>query len=187
MPSEVTRLLQDWRNGDKAALTQLTPIVYSELRRLADSYLRRDRGGHTLQPTALVHEAYLKLVDHAKPDWRSRTHFFAFAAKVMRNLLVDHARAHRAAKRGGGAQKAPLLEALSFSEERSAELVALDDSLNELAKFDERKARIIELRYFGGLTEEETGQMLGISAVTVRRDTRAAELWLYREMRRPAH
>jgi RNA polymerase sigma-70 factor, ECF subfamily len=180
----MTQLLQDWSRGDKAALDALSPIVYNELRRLADSYLRRDRQGHTLQPTALVHEAYLKLVDQQTPDWHSRTHFFAFAAKVMRNILVDHARAHRAAKRGGGAAKVPLLEAVSFSEERSAELVALDDALNALADFDERKCKIIELRYFGGLTEEETAKALGISAVTVRRDTRAAEMWLYREMKR---
>jgi RNA polymerase sigma-70 factor, ECF subfamily len=183
MPSEVTRLLQDWSRGDRHAFEQLTPIVYSELRRLADCYLRRDRSGHTLQPTALVHEAYLKLIDQNQPDWRSKTHFFAFAAKVMRNLLVDHARAHRAAKRGGGAVKVPLLEALSFSVERSEDLVALDEALNRLAEFDDRKARIIEFRYFGGLTEEETAQILGISAVTVRRDTRAAELWLYRDMK----
>lgn len=186
MPSshEVTRMLQNWRAGDAAALDELLPLVYDELRRLADGYLRRERDGHTLQATALVHEAYLKLIDQQHLNWQNRAHFFGVAAQVMRHILVDHARAHRADKRGGGEAPLALDEAIAVSHERAADLIALDDALTGLAGIDPRKARIVELRCFGGLTEEETGEALGISVATVRRELRLAEAWLYREIRR---
>jgi RNA polymerase sigma factor (TIGR02999 family) len=177
----LTRLLLDWKNGNKEALDELTPVVYQELRRLANSYLRKERADHTLQPTALIHEAYLRLIDQNTPDFQSRAHFFGVAAQLMRQILVDHARAHRAAKRGHG-QKVELNEALAYSSEKSEELVALDDALRELEKFDERKCRVIELRFFGGLSIDEIGQVLGVSVATVGRELRMAQAWLYREM-----
>jgi RNA polymerase sigma-70 factor (ECF subfamily) len=177
----LTRLLLDWKNGNKAALDELTPVVYQELRRLANSYLRKERPDHTLQPTALIHEAYMRLIDQNTPDFQSRAHFFGVAAQLMRQILVDHARAHRAAKRGHG-QKVELNEALAYSSEKSEDLVALDDALKELEKFDERKCRVIELRFFGGLSIEEIGQALGISVATVGRELRMAQAWLYRAM-----
>jgi RNA polymerase sigma factor (TIGR02999 family) len=183
-PHEVTNLLLDWRNGDEAALARLTPLVYDELRRLAGGYLRRERAGHTLQATALVHEAYLRLIGQQHLDWQSRAHFFGVAAQVMRHVLVDHARSRRAAKRGGGEAHLPLDEAGDSADERAAELIALDDALRSLARFDERKSRVVELRYFGGLTEEETAEVLGVSPATVRRESRLAEAWLCREVRR---
>ena len=178
----ITELLLDLSRGNKAALDQLTPLVYQELRQLANSYLRRERSDHTLQPTALIHEAYLRLIDQSMPEWQSRAHFFGVAAQLMRQILVDHARGHKAAKRGGGGKKVTLDEAVIFSEERAADLVALDDALNELAKFDERKCRVIELRFFGGLSIEETAQALSISVATVGRELRLAEAWLHRQM-----
>jgi len=179
---EVTQLLIDWKQGNQAALDQLTPLVYQELRRLAQSYLRRERSDHTLQATALIHEAYVRLVDQGQPAWESRIHFFGIAAQLMRQILVDHARGHRAAKRGGGAPKLSLDEALVFSHEKSRALVDLDDALRELAGFDERKSRIVELRFFGGLSIEEIAESQNISVATVGRELRLANAWLLRAM-----
>lgn len=179
---QVTQLLVEWGNGSKAALDALTPIIYDELRKLARSYLSRERAGLTIQPTALVNEAYIRLVAQDLPDWESRSHFFGVAAQLMRQILVDHARKHRSQKRGGGAAKVPLNEAVSFAPDRGAGIVALDDALNELAKFDERKSKVIELRFFGGLSIEETAQALGISIATVGREQRMAEAWLHKAM-----
>jgi RNA polymerase sigma-70 factor, ECF subfamily len=178
---EVTQLLGEWANGDPQALERLTPLVYGELRQLAAGYLRKERRDHTLQPTALVHEAYLRLVDQRKPDWQSRAHFFGVAARLMRQILVDHARRRQMGKRAG--RGVPLEETVSFAPERSASLVALDDALSALEKLDARKCQAVELRYFGGLSMEETAQALDVSPVTVRRDLRMAETWLYHEMR----
>lgn len=179
---EITKLLHDWSQGDQDALAQLIPVVYRELRKLASSYLRAERAEHTLQPTALIHEAYLRLVAQEFPEWKNRAHFYGVAAQLMRQILVEHARARVALKRGGAGEKVSLDEIISLPQQRAAELVALDDALSSLASFDERKARVIELRFFGGLTEEETGQALNISVATVRRDLRLAEAWLRREM-----
>ena len=177
---EVTGLLAEWAKGNPQALEELTPLVYRELRQLAASYLRRERQGHTLQPTALVHEAYMRLVDQSNPTWQSRSHFYGVAARLMRQILVDHARRKHAGKRGG--QKVSLEEVVSFSQDRGHLLVALDTSLNALEKIDPRKCRAVELRYFGGLSMEEIAQALDVSAVTVRRDLRMAEAWLHNEM-----
>lgn len=175
------RLLPDWKNGINDG-GELAPVIYQELRRLASSYLRKERPGHTLQPTALIHEAYLRLVDQNTPQFQSRAHFLGVAAQLMRQILVDHARAQRAAKRGGDARKVPLEEALVYSYEKSGELVALDDALRDLAALDERKCRVIEMRFFGGLSVEEIGQALNISVATVGRELRLAQAWLYRAM-----
>jgi RNA polymerase sigma factor (TIGR02999 family) len=180
--NEVTQLLVAWANGTKEALDMLTPLVYSELHKLAASYLRRERDAATLQPTALVHEAYLRLVAQDLPDWRSRAHFYGVAAHLMRQILVDNARKHRSEKRGGGAPKAPLEEAISLAPEDPATVIALDDALHALAAVDERKCRVIELRFFGGLSIEETAQALEISVATVGREQRLAEAWLHREL-----
>jgi RNA polymerase sigma factor (TIGR02999 family) len=183
MPAEeVTRLLLEWKNGNQAAVDALTPIVYSELRRLAAGYMRDERSAATLQPTALVHEAYLRLVSQNMPDWESRSHFFGVAAQLMRQILVDHARKHKSQKRGGGAAKVPLEDALGFAPERSSSMIALDDALTELAKIDPRQAKVIELRFFGGFSTEEIAKVLDISVATVGRDQRLAEAWLHREM-----
>lgn len=181
---QVTQLLVDWKQGKKEALDLLTPLVYGELRKLALGYLARERHAATLQPTALVNEAYIRLVGQDLPDWESRAHFFGVAAHLMRQILVDHARKHRSQKRGSGAVKAPLEEALSFAPERGSEMVALDDALSALAVFDERKAKVIELRFFGGFSVEETSQALGISVATVGREQRMAEAWLHKELSR---
>jgi len=181
---EVTRLLLDWTNGNKAALDQLMPLVYDELRRLADSYLRREDREHTLQPTALVHEAYMRLVNQNLPNWQGRSHFFGVAARLMRQILVDHARSHLAAKRGGGLRKVAIEDSIAFSKERSADLLALDQALTALASVDPRKCQIVELRFFGGLNAEATAEAVGVSAVTVRRELRMAETWLHHEMER---
>jgi RNA polymerase sigma factor (TIGR02999 family) len=181
--NEITRLLRRWSQGDRDALDQLMPAVYEELHKLAGSYLRHERPGHTLQPTALINEAYMRLVKQDFPEWQSRRHFFGVAAQLMRQILVEHARARAAAKRDGG-QKLSLDEALIFSEEKAGELVALDDALTSLAGFDERKARIIELRFFGGLSLEETAEAMGISIATIGREMRLAQAWLHREMSR---
>jgi RNA polymerase sigma-70 factor, ECF subfamily len=178
---EVTLLLAEWARGNQDALNDLTPLVYSELRQLAASYLRKERQGHTLQPTALVHEAYLRLVDQTKSSWENRSHFYGVAARLMRQILVDHARRKQAGKRGG--LRVPLDEAVSFQHERSRDLVALDTGLNALEKIDPRKCKAVELRYFGGLSIDEIAQSLDVSPVTVRRDLRMAEAWLYQEMR----
>jgi len=176
----VTRLLVEWANGNKMALDDLTPLVYKELRQLAASHLRRERKSHTLQPTALVHEAYVRLVDQKNPDWQNRSHFYGVASRLMRQILVDHARKRQAGKRAG--RRVSLEEAVGFHQERSRDLLALDSSLTALEKFDPRKSKAMELRYFGGLSMEEIAQALDVSAVTVRRDLRLAEAWLNREM-----
>jgi RNA polymerase sigma-70 factor (ECF subfamily) len=179
---EVTSLLVKWGEGNPQALDELTPLVYKELRQLASSYLREERQGHTLQPTALVHEAYLRLVDQSKPSWQNRSHFFGVAARLMRQILVDHARLKHSHKRDGGKVKVSLEEAVSFQQESSRDLVALDSGLNALEKIDARKCKAVELRYFGGLSIEEIAQALDVSPVTVRRDLRMAEAWLHKEM-----
>jgi RNA polymerase sigma-70 factor, ECF subfamily len=181
-PNEITPLLLRWGRGEQAALDQLMPIVYEELRNLAHSYLSRERPDHTLQPTALINEAYLRLRNQDFPDWQSRKHFYGVAAQLMRQILVDYARARATNKRGSGAQKLTLDEALMFSDENAAELVALGEALVALEKFDERKVRIIELRYFGGLSLEETADALGVSVTTISQETRLARAWLRREM-----
>lgn len=180
---DVTLLLAQWAKGSQQALDELTPLVYEELRQLAASYLRKERQGHTLQPTALVHEAYLRLVDQSNPTWQNRSHFFGVAARLMRQILVDHARRKQAGKRAGSRVKVSLEEALSFQDERGRDLVALDSGLNALEKLDPRKCKAVELRYFGGLSMEEIAQALDVSPVTVRRDLRMAEAWLHHEMR----
>jgi RNA polymerase sigma-70 factor (ECF subfamily) len=179
---EVTLLLAKWGEGNPQALDELTPLVYKALRQLASSYLRKERQGHTLQPTALVHEAYLRLVDQSKPSWQNRSHFFGVAARLMRQILVDHARRKQAHKRAGSKAKVSLEDAVSFQHERSRGLVALDSGLNALEKLDPRKCKAVELRYFGGLSMEEIAQALDVSPVTVRRDLRMAEAWLHKEM-----
>jgi len=179
---EVTLLLAEWAKGNAEALEKLTPLVYRRLRELAASYLRKERQGHTLQPTALVHEAYLRLVDQTSPNWQSRAHFYGVAAGLMRQILVDHARQRQARKRTGSNVMVSLDQALSFQKERPADLIALDLSLNALEKIDARKCKAVVLRYFGGLSLEETAQALDISVITVRRDLKMAEAWLRREM-----
>jgi RNA polymerase sigma factor (TIGR02999 family) len=181
---DVTQILQEVSGGDKDAPARLMPLVYDELRRLADHYLRQERPDHTLQPTALVHEAYLKLIDQTRVDWQNRAHFFGVAAQLMRRILVDHARRHRASKRGGFQQKLTLDEAVDYSQPRDLDLVALDDALNALAQMDARQSQIVELRFFGGLTIEETAEALGVSPATVKVDWSMAKAWLRREIGR---
>jgi RNA polymerase sigma-70 factor, ECF subfamily len=181
-PQEVTQLLIDWHNGNQAALDKLMPLVYGELRRLSSHYLKRERPGHTLQTTDLVNEAYLRLANQKNVNWQGRAHFFAIAAQVMRHLLVDHARARHYAKRGGDARRITLDEKALVSQERGAELLALDEALTKLSAFDPRKSRIVELRYFGGLSVEEAAEVLGVSAITVKREWGKAKAWLYREL-----
>lgn len=180
--AEITRLLVRWKQGDQAAESELTPVLYRELHRLAERYLRDEHAARTLQPTALVNELYLGLVAKELPDWESRAHFFGIAAHRMRQILVEHARKRTTAKRGGDADKVPLDEMVCFAPSRSRELLALDDAITALAKVDARKAKVIELRYFAGLSVEETGEMLGISVATVGREQRFAEAFLRREM-----
>ena len=177
---DLTQLLVQCGNGNKQALDDLTPLVYKELRRLAASHLRKERNSHTLQPTALVHEAYLRLVDQKNPNWQNRSHFYGVASQLMRRILVDHARKRQADKRAG--QRVSLGDVVSFQPERSRELLALDASLSALEKIDPRKCKAVELRYFGGLSMDEIAQTLDVSAVTVRRDLRMAEAWLNHEM-----
>ncbi|MBI3684554.1 MAG: sigma-70 family RNA polymerase sigma factor [Acidobacteria bacterium] len=176
---KITRLLVEWKTGSKEALDLLMPLVYQELRKLADSYLKRERSDHTLQPTALIHEAYLRLADQRLPEWRNRAHFFGVAAQIMRQVLVDAARRHRAAKRGRGS-KTSLAESVLVSASRAPDLVALDDALLELEKLDPRKVRGIELKYFGGLTIQEAADALGVSEATISRDLRSGEAFLRR-------
>lgn len=183
-PEPVTELLLKWRSGDEACLQRLVPLMEGELRRIAHRYMRMERDGHTLQTTALVNEAYLRLIDQARVDWQNRAHFLGVAARLMRYILVDHARGLCRGKRGGGAHHLPLDEGLVFSNNKSHELVALDDALNELAKFDERKAKVIELRYFGGLSVEEAAEVLKVHPNTVIRDWGLAKKWLKRELSR---
>lgn len=176
----LTSLLRDWREGDQSALDKLTPLVYDELRRIAHRYVRRERDEHTLQTTALVNEAYLRLAGAKQINWENRAHFFAVTAQVMRHVMVDYARRRLYAKRGGQRQQVPLEEAAAMSEQRADALVSLDEALQDLAKLDSRKARVVELRYFGGLSLEETAEVLEISLMTVRRDWRAAKAWLFK-------
>jgi len=179
-PEEVTQLLVAWGNGNKAALERLMPLVYDELRRLAHHYMRREHPGHTLQTTALVNEAYFRLVDQKHVHWQNRAHFFAISAQLMRRILIDHARSHQFVKRGGGAHKVSLDEVAVVAQEQAADLLALDDALRSLAAIDERKGRIVELRFFGGLSAEETAEALKISPRTVMREWSMAKAWLYR-------
>jgi RNA polymerase sigma factor (TIGR02999 family) len=179
----LTGLLIEWRQGNLAALDELTPLVYDELRRIAHRYVQRERNGHTLGTTALVNEAYLRLAGQKKIEWQNRSHFFAVTAQVMRHILIDHARRRHYTKHGGELQRVSLAEAEFMSQERARELVQLDEALDELAQLDLRKSRVVELRYFGGLGLEETAEVLEISMMTVRRDWRAAKAWLYRRMK----
>lgn len=181
--SQVTQLLLDWSEGDRHALDRLMPLVVDELRRLAAAYLRREQAGHTLQPTALVNEVYLRLVDRRRVSWQNRAQFFGFAARTMRRILVDHARARRAAKRGGGAETLALDAALGVGDRAEVDLLALDDVLDRLAALDARQGRLVELRVFGGLTIAESAEALGVGEATVSRDWQSARAWLYRELR----
>lgn len=179
---DVTGLLIAWSDGEEAASGRLVDVVYAELRRLAKGYLRRERRDHSLPPTALVHEAYLKLVDQRQVRWHNRAHFFAIAAHVMRRLLVDHARAHGAAKRGAGA-KVPLQDVYASTGNPDIDILALDAALDRLKAIDQRQSRLVELRFFGGLTVDETAVVLGVAPITVKRDWALARAWLYRELR----
>ncbi|HUE82831.1 MAG TPA: sigma-70 family RNA polymerase sigma factor [Pyrinomonadaceae bacterium] len=179
-PEEVSQLLRDWSNGDEAALDKVIPVVYQELRRLAHHYMRKERGDHTLQTTALVNEAYMRLADYKKMRWQSRVHFFAVSAQVMRRILVEHARSRNSAKRGGGGLKVSLDGIAVVSAGRSAEVIAVDEALTDLESWDQRKGKIVELRFFGGLSIEETAKVLKVSPTTVQREWRAAKAWLYR-------
>ncbi|HUS12640.1 MAG TPA: sigma-70 family RNA polymerase sigma factor [Pyrinomonadaceae bacterium] len=185
--NDLTGLLIEWAEGDKAALDQLTPLVYDEIRRIAHRYVQRERNGQTLQTTALVNEAYLRLAGSQRIEWQNRAHFFAVTAQVMRHILIDHARRRQYMKHGGDVQRVSLeavtKEAALMSPPRAAELLALDEALNELAKLDPRKSRVVELRYFGGLSIEETADVLEVSAMTVRRDWRAAKAWIYKAVK----
>jgi RNA polymerase sigma factor (TIGR02999 family) len=181
---DVTALLMAWGNGDEGALSRLTPFVYDELHRLAESYMRREHVGHTLQTTALVNEAYIKLVDSSRVRWQNRAHFFAVAAQSMRRILVDFARSRRYQKRGGDRRQVTLAEGLGLATNFDSDLVALDEALQGLAKLDPRKARVVELRFFGGLSLKETAEALQVSTDTVGRDWRAAKAWLMRELKR---
>src|SRR5213078_264106 len=181
-PHRVTQLLMDWSNGDSAALVELTPLVYEELRRLAHHHMGGQRSDHTLQTTALVNEAYLRLADQTNPSWQNRAHFFAVAARAMRQIVVDYARSQQSQKRGGGLLRIELDEAAFLSPEQSKEIVDLHEALERLAILDSRKAQVVELKYFGGLNYDEMAEVLKISRVTVRRDWEFARLWLYTEL-----
>ena len=178
---DISRLLRAWSDGDQLALDELTPIVYAELRRLAHRYMRGERSGHSLQTSALVNEAYIRLVDYKRMQWQNRAHFFAVSAQLMRRILVDHARRHNL-KRGGGVQHVSLDEAVVVGQEAGTDVIALDDALNALARVDPRKVQVVEMRFFGGLRVEETAMVLKVSPVTVRRDWSSAKIWLYREL-----
>jgi RNA polymerase sigma-70 factor, ECF subfamily len=178
---EMSGLLRAWSDGDRGALDRLTPIVYDELRRLARYYMKRERAGHSLQTSALVNEAYMRLVDYKGMQWKNRAHFFAVSAQLMRRILVEHARRHNL-KRGGGVQHVSLEEAAMVGGNRAADLVALDDAMNALARLDPRKVQVVEMRFFGGLSVEETAEVLKVSPVTVMRDWSTAKAWLYREL-----
>jgi len=185
-PDNLTGLLVEWREGDKAALDRLMPLVYDHLRRIAHRYVQHERDGHTLQTSALVNEAYLRFADQREVNWQNRAHFFAATAQVMRHILIDHARRRRYAKHGGEVRQVPIEDAAGMSLQRADELIALEEALDELAKLDPRKSQVVELRYFGGLSLEETAEVLEISLMTVRRDWRAAKAWLYRRMNHDA-
>jgi len=181
-PSEVTQLLLAWSDGDNSALEKLIPLVYDELRRLARRYMVRERSGHTLQTTALVNEAYLRMVDLKEVQWQNRAHFFAVSAQLMRHILVDFARSRGYKKRGGGTVQIPIDDALDVSTHEPSDLIALDDALNSLAEIDARKSKVVEMRFFGGLSVEETAHVLKISPETVMRDWKMAKVWLLREI-----
>ena len=182
---QITKLLRDWSDGSREALDALLPLVYAELHKQAARQLRNERPGHTLQTTALIHEAYLKLIGHAEIEWQSRTQIFAFASKVMRHILVDHARSKQREKRGGGGMKVPLEDAMTAAiNAQDIDLVALNDALDRLAKIDEQQGRVVELRYFGGLSLEDTAAALKISRSTAARDWNVARSWLHRELTR---
>ena len=180
LPTQVTQLLMNWSDGDKAALDELIPLVHTELRRLARIHMGRERRDHTLQTSALINEAYVRLVDQQNVQWQNRAHFFAVSAQVMRHILIDHARSYQYAKRGGGARKVSLNEAALVPHQRAEELVALDDALTNLAGIDPRKSQLVELRFFGGLSVEETAEVMKISPTTVMREWRAVKAWLHR-------
>jgi len=181
--ADVTALLAEFTKGNSAARSKLIPVVYDELRRLAGGYMRRERTGHTLQTTALVHEAYLRLLGQHAVDWQNRAHFYGIAANLMRRVLIDHARGHVREKRGGGREAIPLDDALVFSPARSEEFLELNTALERLAEIDARQAQIVEMRFFGGLTVEETAEVLGISPKTVKRDWTVAKAWLHGELK----
>jgi RNA polymerase sigma factor (TIGR02999 family) len=181
-PHEITQLLAEWSEGNQAALDRLYPLVYNELRRLAHGYLRRERKGHTLQTTALINEAYLRLVDQKHVHWANRSHFFGISAQIMRRILIDHARRYNYSKRGGGAQRISLDEGAVVAKPRARELLLLDEALNSLATIDPRRSQVVELRYFGGLNNEEIAEVLKISENTVMRDWNMARAWLYQEL-----
>jgi RNA polymerase sigma-70 factor, ECF subfamily len=182
-PKQVTQLLLNWSRGERAALDELMPLVYQELRKLAGHYLRSERSDHTLQPTALIHEAYLRMIGKDMPQWQSRAHFFGVASRLMRQILVDHARTRHAVKRGSDRQKISLDDAPQvFAQTDAAKLLALDDALTKLAAFDERRSRILEMRAFGGMSVEETAAALGVSDTTVKREMRLAQAWIRREL-----
>jgi RNA polymerase sigma factor (TIGR02999 family) len=183
---DVTALLLDWGRGNQEALNQLAPLVYDELHRIAARQLRRERGDHTLQCTGLVHEVYLRLIDQQRVQWHDRDHFFAVAAQMTRRILVSYARAHKSAKRGGGETRLLFDEGIALPGRRDADLMALDDALEALAKMDPQQGRIVELRFFGGLSIEATAHIIGISPATVKRDWNAAKAWLYRQLARSA-
>jgi RNA polymerase sigma factor (TIGR02999 family) len=178
---DISKLLRAWSDGDQSALARLTPIVYDELHRLARRYMKRERPGHSLQTTALVNEAYMRLVDYERMQWQNRAHFFAVSAQLMRRILVEHARRHNL-KRGGGVQHVSLEEVAIVGGDQDLDLVVLDNAMNTLARIDQRKVQVVEMRFFGGLSVEETAEVLKVSAVTVKRDWRAARAWLYREL-----
>jgi RNA polymerase sigma factor (TIGR02999 family) len=183
-PSQITQLLQRWRDGNREALDALLPLVYDELRRLAHRHLRNERAEHTLQSSALVHEAYLRLVGQDFPQWEGRTHFFAIAAQLMRQILVDYARRHRASKRGSGVCMLTLGDVETLPQRKDVDVVALNDALNSLAEIDPRQSHVVELRFFAGLSLEETSEVMGIGTATVQRDWTAARAWLHREISR---
>jgi RNA polymerase sigma factor (TIGR02999 family) len=181
-PHNITQLLAQWREGNQSALDELFPLVYDELHRLARRYMSRERKGHTLQTTALINEAYVRLVDQKNVHWANRSHFFAISAQIMRRILIDHARRHAYAKRGGGAQQVSLEEAAAVTPNPSRELVRLDEALKSLAQMDPRRSQVVELRYFGGLNNEEIAGVLNVSENTVTRDWNMARAWLYQQL-----
>lgn len=178
----ISLILKDWSSGNQAAVDQLMPAIYDELKKIAAQYLRKERSDHTLQPTELAHEAYLKLIDISNVNWQDRAHFFAVSAQVIRHILVDHARAKATDKRGGAAERIVLDEAISFSNEQDTDLLALDEALKELATFDEQQSKIVELRFFGGLTIEETASVLRLSPATIKREWTLAKAWLHKNL-----
>ena len=180
--TQITQYLQDWRNGNASALDEILPVVYDELRKIARRYRAKERGEHTLQTTEIINEAYLKLLNQKENDWQDRAHFFAVASRVMRNLLVDYARTKNYQKRGNGAEKVSLEDIALFTPEPDEKILALDEALTRLAKFDERKSKLVELRYFGGLSALETAEVLGVSEITVKREWLKAKAWLYNEL-----